>query len=155
MLALLDQTEPITADETEAKIAKAAAERLRSVAESQQDIEVVVQEGVNNGAKITVPLPARAVGVIYQVLVAMGQGIPISVIPHQADLTTQQAADYLNVSRPYLCGLIDTGKIDARKVGRHRRVRFAELLAFEERSRAERRKAIDAMAAEARELDLD
>jgi excisionase family DNA binding protein len=155
MLALLDQTEPISANDTEAKIAKAAAEKLRAVAETKQDIEIIVQEGLKNGTKITVPLPARAVDVIYQVLVAMGQGIPISVIPHEATLTTQQAADYLNVSRPFLCTLIDTGKIDARKVGRHRRVRFAELLAYEERSKVERRKAIDAVAAQARELDLD
>lgn len=156
MLALLDQANPITADDDEAKIAKAAAAKLRAVAEANQAIEIIIKDSVQpNGAKIVVPLPAVAVATIFRVLTAMGQRVPISVIPHEAELTTQQAADYLNVSRPYVCGLIDTGKLEARKVNRHRRVRFADLLAFEARSRQERRASIEKLAAEARELDLD
>ena len=152
MLALLDQTtEPFVADEAEAVIARLAAGRLKSVAEAKVDIRVVV-EGT---AKIVVPLPARAVELIYQVLMAMGDRTPISFIPHEAELSTQQAADYLNVSRPYLCGLLDKGEIRHRMVGRHRRVRFADLRDYEEKSRKDRQAALNEMAEEARKLGLD
>jgi excisionase family DNA binding protein len=152
MLALLDQAaEPLVADEAESVIARTAAEKLKAVAEAKQDIRIVVKDNPN----VVVPLPARAVEIILRVLEAMGQRTPISVIPHEAELTTQQAADYLNVSRPYLISLLDRGDIDHRMVGRHRRIRFAALLDYERRSRQARKAAIEEMAAEARRLNLD
>ena len=152
MLALLDQkTEPFVADDTEAKIAKAAAAKLKAVAEAEHDVTVVVQDG----QKIMVPLPARAVALIFKILVAMGDQKAFSIIPHEAEFTTQQAADYLNVSRPFLIGLLDRGEINHKMVGRHRRVRFADLLSFEQKSGEARRAAINEMAAEARRLELD
>lgn len=152
MLALLDQTtEPLVADEAEAVIARAAAEKLKAVAEARQDIKVVVKDN----PKIVVPLPARAVELIFRVLESMGQRVPISVIPHEAELTTQQAADYLNVSRPHLISLLDKGEIDHRMVGRHRRVRFGALLDYERKSREHRKAALEEMAAEARRLNLE
>lgn len=153
MLALLDQTEPFAASEAEATIARTAADRLKGVASAHQDITIVLRESTH--PNVVVPLPARAVELIVRILEAMADRVPISVIPHEAEFTTQQAADYLNVSRPYLVGLIDKGEIDHRTVGRHRRVRFADLLEFERRSKAERRAAINEMAAQARLLDLD
>lgn len=151
MLGLLDQTDPLVPDETEMTIAKTAAERLKTVAAAGQDINIVVS-GQSN---IVVPMPARAVHMILRVLEAMAEGTPISVIPHAAELTTQQAADYLNVSRPFLIKLLEEGKIPFRKVNRHRRVKVADLFAFEKNSRREREEAIAAMAAEAAELGLD
>lgn len=155
MQALLDQVEPFVADDAELKIARVAADRLRAVAATNQDIQIVVQELAKTGEKVVVPLPARAVRLVFDLLQSMAEQRAFSIIPLEERLTTQQAADYLNVSRPYLCKLIDEGKLDATKVGRHRRIRFADLLAFEERSKVERRAAIEAMAAEARELELD
>ncbi len=134
MLALLDQAAPVIADEAEAIIAKTAAERLKAVVETRQDIKVVV----SSKPDIIVPLPARAVDLIYRVLSSMAEGIPISVIPHEAELTTQQAADFLNVSRPFLIKLLDDKKISHRMVGRHRRVKVGDLIVFEKTSRRER-----------------
>jgi len=152
MLALLDQTTaPVVAGEEEAVIARKAVEKLKGVAQAKQDVRIVVEDD----SKIVVPLPARAVELFLRVLEAMSERMPISVIPHEAELSTQQAADYLNVSRPYLCGLIDRNEIKHRMVGRHRRIRFADLKDYEERSKKERLEAIDDMAAEARRLDLD
>jgi excisionase family DNA binding protein len=152
MLALLDQTtEPIVAGEAEAVIARKAAEKLKPIAAAKQDVRIVVEDG----PKVIVPLPARAVELFLRVLEAMSERTPISVIPHDAELSTQQGADYLNVSRPYFCGLIDRGEIKHRMVGRHRRVRFADLKEYEARSRRERMAALDEMAAEARRLGLD
>lgn len=151
MLALLDQTDPIVADEAEAAIAKTAAASLASAARTAQGVQLVLREQPG----VAVPLPARAVAIIFDVLTAMAERRPFSIIPHAAELTTQQAADYLNVSRPFLVGLIDRGEIPHRMVGRHRRVRFADLLGFERASAEKRRQALAEMAAEARRLDLD
>lgn len=151
MLALLDQAEPIVADEAEAAIAKTAAASLAPAARAGQGVQLVLREQPN----VFIPLPARAVEVVLTVLGAMAERRPISVIPHEAELTTQQAADYLNVSRPFLISLIDRGEIPHRMVGRHRRVRFADLLAFERTSAEKRKQALAEMAAEARRLELD
>lgn len=151
MLALLDQAGPIIADEAEAAIATRAAASLSSSARAGQDVQLVLREQPN----VIVPLPARAVEIVVGVLEAMSARRPFSIIPHDAELTTQQAADYLNVSRPFLIGLIDRDEIRHRMVGRHRRVRFADLLAFERVSAAKRRQALDEMGAEAQRLGLE
>lgn len=151
MLALLDQTEPVVADEIEAAIAKTAAANLAPAAQAGQGVQLVLREQPN----VVVPLPARAVEMVLTVLSAMAERQPISVIPYDAELTTQQAADYLNVSRPFLIGLIDRDEIPHRMVGRHRRIRFADLLAYERMSAEKRKQALADMAAEARRLGLD
>ncbi len=151
MYALLDQREPIVASDAEAVIAKAAAERLRPIADAGQDVRIFVQDDV----KVSVPLPARMVALMVAVLESMAERIPISLVPHDAELTTQQAADFLNVSRPFLVGLLDQGLIDHRKVGSHRRVRYGDLLAYETKSKKDRRAAIEAMIEEARRLGLE
>lgn len=110
---------------------------------------------VENDTRIVVPLPARAVALIVQLLESMSERIPVSLIPHEAELTTQQAADYLNVSRPFLTGLIDKNLIAHRMVGSHRRIRFGDLLAYEQRSMKEREAALIKLASEARRLGLD
>jgi excisionase family DNA binding protein len=150
MHAALDQTKPLVASENEAAIAKRAADSLRAIALADKDVELVVSEN----AKITVPLPAKAVQAILFMLDAMSQRKAFSVIPHETELTTQQAADFLNVSRPYLTNLIDSGKIEHRLVGRHRRMKFADLLAYQEQSKAERRQAILEMLEEEQRLGL-
>lgn len=151
MLALLDQAKPVIADEVEAAIAKTAAASLESAAQAAQGVQLVVRERPN----VAVPLSERAVKIVFEVLTAMAERRPFSIVPHAAELTTQQAADYLNVSRPFLIGLIDRGEIPHRMVGRHRRVRFDDLLAFERASAEKRRHALAEMAAEARRLGLD
>lgn len=151
MLALMDQTrEPFVADDAEAMIARKAADRLADVAKAQQDIQIVVE-----GSKVIVPLPARAVQIIHDILTIMANRTPVSIIPHDADLTTQQAADYLNVSRPYLCKLVDSGQIAATTVGRHRRIRFGDLLVYERKSAEARKLAIAKLAEEAARLNLE
>ncbi len=151
MLAPLDKAEPIVADEAEAAVANVAAQSLAAVAAAGQPVQLVVREDHS----VVVPLPARAVRLIHELLEAMAEREPFSVIPHAAELTTQQAADYLGVSRPFLTGLIDRNEIKHRMVGRHRRIRFADLLEYERRSAAARERALAEMAEEARKLDLE
>jgi excisionase family DNA binding protein len=150
MLALLDQTrEPLIADDAEAVIAKTAAERLKAVADSGQAVKITVD------GSVIVPLPARAVAFIQEILEAMAQRTPVSLIPHDADLTTQQAADYLNVSRPYLIKQIENGKLPVRLVGTHRRIKFVDLLNYERATVEAQRKALAELHEEAVRLGLE
>lgn len=152
MLALLDQVpEPLTTTEAEAAIARKAAAKLEGVAQANQDITIHVE----GAASIAVQLPAKAVQMMLTLLEAMAEGQAVSLIPYETELTTKQAADFLNVSRPFVCKLIDEGKIPARMVNRHRRVKFSDLIAFEENSRIKRKKALAEAAELSRELGLE
>lgn len=150
MLALLDQEEPFVATEEEALIAREAFAKLKPLAEAKTDIKLRVVEQ----ADIVVPLPARAVEIIVGFLHAMVERKPFSVIPHAAELTTKQAADFLNVSRPFLVGLLDKGEIPHRLVGSHRRVLMSDLQKYQKKSDETRRAAIARMVAESQKLGL-
>ncbi|MDZ8186930.1 MAG: helix-turn-helix domain-containing protein [Nostoc sp. ChiSLP02] len=83
-----------------------------------------------NGEQIIIPEPIYQV--LLQVVHTMASGKAISIIPQQQELTTQQAAEFINVSRPYLIKLLEQGEIPHIKVGSHRRVRFDDLMKYKQ-----------------------
>lgn len=101
-----------------------------------------------------VPLPEEVYRLLVEVVQAMREGKVITLVPHTQRLTTQEAADFLGVSRPTLVKLLEEGKIPFDQPGRHRRVLFSDLLAFRERQRTERRAILDRMTEEASEAGL-
>ncbi|MCB9609922.1 MAG: helix-turn-helix domain-containing protein [Polyangiaceae bacterium] len=116
--------------------------------------EAKVELAVPGGEVLSVRLPPEALHALLDVLGQLANGTAVTVVPSHAELTTQQAADILNVSRPFVVNLMESGELPFRKVGTHRRVRMADLLAYKERDDAERRAAVDQLAAEAQELSL-
>src|SRR6188768_3974862 len=102
----------------------------------------------------TVTVPTEAFELFLDILAQMANGNAVSIVPVHAELTTQQAADLLNVSRPFLVALLDDGKIPSRKVGSHRQVKAADLVAYQQRDEAERKKVLDELTAEAEKHGL-
>lgn len=101
-----------------------------------------------------IELPHSVFEALARVVHEMAHGKAVRVLPVHAELTTQQAAELLNVSRPFLVGLLEEGGIPFRKVGSHRRVRLEDLLVYKDRRDRERRQALDELAAESQELGL-
>lgn len=102
----------------------------------------------------TVRLPKVAVDGLIEMLDAVAHGEDATVVRTPREVTTQQAATVLNVSRPTVVKLIDEGTVPARKVGSHRRILLTDLLAYRDKVVAERRAVLDEMTREAEELGL-
>jgi excisionase family DNA binding protein len=89
-----------------------------------------------------------------RILEEMARGNAVTIIPVQAELTTQEAADMLNISRPSLIQLLDEGKIEYRRVGTHRRVRFESLMKYKRQADEQRRAVLEELAAYDQELGI-
>jgi excisionase family DNA binding protein len=101
-----------------------------------------------------VPLPEPLYRVLVEAAATLVAGYQVIVAPVHHQLTTQEAADFLNVSRTYLVRLLDRGDIPSHKVGRHRRVRFGELMTYKKRRMDDRRAALTNLIRESEELGL-
>lgn len=109
----------------------------------------------DTGEHPTVDLPPAALRLIGQLLGAMSEGRPIVLMPTQQELTTVEAANFLNVSRPFITKEIDAGRLPHRMVGSHRRIALDDLLNYANKMRAQQAGALERMAENARELGLD
>jgi len=119
-----------------------------------RDAAQAIARAARNGGAITVQiadkgveLPASTVTVIMDILGKMAAGKGVTITPQNPELTTEQAAEILNVSRPYLIKLLEEDQIPYRKVGTHRRVLLEDVLNYRAEIHKQREAALDEMVA--------
>jgi excisionase family DNA binding protein len=139
--------------DVDAQVADRAARRIRDYLASHQDDEIVVN--VEIGEDDALVVPRQAAVMLAHVLELLGAGQGVQIMPDNVMLTTQQAADLINVSRPFLIGLLEQQEIPYRRVGTHRRIAFADLLEYMRQDDQRRRVAMDEVAAIGEELGED
>lgn len=127
----------------DAQEAARALDRIKSYLASPDaaDDQVDLISEVGDSGKLAVPRPALEMFAFILAAMANGQGVQL--MPLNAVLTTQQAADMMNVSRPYLIGLLERGEIAHTLVGRHRRIKFNDLAEYMRLDDQKRRQAAD------------
>jgi excisionase family DNA binding protein len=136
--------------EDTARQAEQALRGLREAPHHAASVRVVPDEG----AETAVVVPAQAIDLLLRVLAHLANGDAVTILPVRAEVTSQQAADLLNVSRPHLIKLLDDGRIQFRRVGTHRRLLLKDLLLYKRRDDAERQEALAELTAEAQKLGL-
>jgi excisionase family DNA binding protein len=153
MSALSSETfETVAPTEAETQLARESSRRLAPQLGRRASVRIQIVDGAAPAE--TVAVPASALRLFLHILTEMGQGNAVTLLPTRAELTTQQAAELLNVSRPYLVKLLEEGKIPFRTVGKYRRVRFDDLMAYKRKDDEAREKVLDQLTAEAQELGM-
>lgn len=145
--------ETVAPTEADASLARESSRRLAAHRLDRRP-SVRIQLVGDGEQTETISVPASALRLFLHLLTEMSQGNAVTLIPTHAELTTQQAADLLNVSRPYVVKLLDEGKIPFRSVGKFRRVRLDDLMAYKQKDDEARARVLDQLTAEAQELGM-
>jgi excisionase family DNA binding protein len=144
--------EPIIPTKTETELAEQSIKVLMPYMKSTKH---PILELLSKGrAAKKIIIPASALRLLVAILSQMAKGNAVTLIPVHAELTTQEAADMLNVSRPYLVTLLEQGVMPHRKVGTRRRIFVSDLLHYKEKIDKARLKTLEELAEQAQELDM-
>jgi excisionase family DNA binding protein len=147
--ALINSTYVPTADD--AKLSKESSKVLAAhISNTTHHLKFIQADGSESDATI----PATAYRLLVDILIQMSQGNAFSIVPIHAELTTQEAADLLKVSRPFLIKLLEAGEMPFHKIGKHRRICFKDVVAYKERIDTERVAVLDELVAQAQELGM-
>lgn len=145
-------TDPVLPSDQDALLARTAQLALERSETLDQALHVHINAA---GSEVTtLDLPPVVTRLLMDILKETAAGKAVSLVTVDAEITTQEAADLLNVSRPYLVGLIEKGLLPARMVGNQRRLPLQDVLAYKAENRAKRHKTLDEMAALDQELGL-
>ncbi|HLM67006.1 MAG TPA: helix-turn-helix domain-containing protein [Longimicrobium sp.] len=142
---------PIRPSETDVQMARRSASELGRLPEREGSLRVVVSRGAT---KAEIAIPEIAFRLLKKILDELAQGHAVSLSLVDQEVSTQKAADLLNVSRPYLIKLLESGKIPFKKVGTHRRIRHADVLEYKARMDAEADRAYADLVQQAQELGM-
>lgn len=147
MADLLTRQEAMLPSKEDAEL---AAESSRVLARASG--EEVLKVRLSDGQELS--LPKSVTSLLRHLLTEMSNGNAVTVIPIHAELTTQEAADFLGVSRPHLIKCLEAGDIPFHMVGTHRRVRFEDLQRYQKRRKDASQEALDELAQQAQALDM-
>lgn len=149
--AALDRT--ILPDEKEITVAAQSSRQLAAFLSTK--FETQRMELVNDTQqREVIEVPAFALRLLAEILKELALGNAVKVVPVHSELTSQEGADLLNVSRPHLVKLLEEGALPFTKTGRHRRIKFADLMAYKKQRDHMSSVAMDELAAQAQELEL-
>lgn len=118
-----------------------------------KDKDEVIKLRIQGSEEIII-IPLKVLQLLNAIISNMAQGKSIALMPTDAEVSTQQAAEMLNVSRPHVIKLLEKGEIPHKKVGSHRRILLQDILKYEANFKSERRKKLDYLAKEAQHLNL-
>ena len=149
MAQLANGNEVVTPTKADAALAKELGRKLAAYPAGELRLELKTATSTEE-----LVLPASALRLLMRALTELGQGNAVTLTPVHAELTTQQSADLLNVSRPHLVKLLDEGTIPSRKVGTHRRVQLEDLLTYKQDFLAKRQAALLELATLSQNLDI-
>lgn len=135
----------------DAAIARVSGQLLSRYARQKRPLTLRVHDAEQERP---IELPAGAVALLMDILEAMAAGRGVTIVPENAELTTVEAAGVLNISRPYLIKLLDECVIPHRKVGKHRRIRMEDVMAYKARDDREREAILDQLVGEAQKQDM-
>ena len=151
MVVDLNRTpEPVTPTESDVRMAKEATRLLSRLIEQKQPFRLTS----GDRAEDAVEIPPSVAVLLLGLLGDMAAGHAVTIVSLHAELTTQQAADLLGVSRPFLVKQIDEGKLPSSKVGSHRRVPLRDLMRYKQQMNTARQASLDELAAEGQDLGL-
>lgn len=139
--------------EEESAWARESAHALAKLLGSRKTLEVTV-EAKGSSASESVAIPESAARLLFEILNKLGQGEGVAIVPLHAELSTQEAAEVLNVSRPYVIKLIDEKLLPCKMVGTHRRILFSDLMNYKRAIDAKRLEVLDELAAQAQDLNM-
>lgn len=136
------------------KLAEGSMTRLKGLynklrSGSTSGVQIKIQE-----TEEFITIPKKALSLLITILSNMSEGKSITIIPTDSELSTQQAADILNVSRPHLIKLLENNAIPFKKVGSHRRILLRDLVNYEASHRKIREEKLKFLSSQAQDLNL-
>lgn len=135
----------------DAAMARMSGQVLSPHVQQKGSLVLTVREA---GQDKPLELPAGAVALLMDILQAIAAGRGVTLIPENAELTSVQAAEVLNVSRPFLIKLLEDNVLPHRKVGKHRRIRMEDVMAYKSTIDRDREAVLDQLAREAQEMGM-
>lgn len=148
-----DRLVPPLLNDRETEMVRTAERMIMACLDHSRAATITIES--DDGSSPSVQVPPQVLRVLGQTLGLMARHQPVMLVPEKQELSTVEAANFLNVSRPFLIKEIESGRLVHRMVGTHRRIRFSDLIDYANAMRIKQQEALDKKAANARELGLE
>ncbi len=148
-----DRLVPPLLNDRETEMVRTAERMIMACLDHSRAATITIES--DDGTSPSVQVPPQVLRVLGQTLGLMARHQPVMLVPEKQELSTVEAANFLNVSRPFLIKEIESGRLVHRMVGTHRRIRFSDLIDYANVMRIKQQEALDKKAANARELGLE